>query len=160
MNIAKLFLIFSALLLLILVYTGPVFAQDAEEGTTEKGTETTVEDSDETERSVSSDKGEEEDPFKDILGTDEKERNTENLEDMRIEELDLRGIAVVKGKYIAYVIGVNKKGYILREEQKLFDGYVKKISANEIIYMLKVEDPVVGDKFTPVINHLHEKEVE
>lgn len=101
---------------------------------------------------------EERDPFEaPWIGEDEGIREP-GLPGMSIQEIELLGIAKVRGEYEAYVKGPgDKKPYRMKVNQQLRDGYVQRITANEIVYMQKDDDPVVKDKYTPIIKRLREE---
>lgn len=100
---------------------------------------------------------EEDDPFADIIERPEETRREPGLPGMNIDELRILGIAKVRGEYIAYVQDIYNKPYVLRVDQRLRDGYVQRVRDNEIVYMQEVDDPVVQDKYTPIIKRLREE---
>lgn len=100
----------------------------------------------------------EEDPFDPLFEDPEDKRREPGLLGMSIAELKLLGITKVRGEYWAYVRGIDDKPYRLEVDQQLRDGYVQRIGENEVVYMQKVDDPVVQDKYTPIIKRLHEED--
>ncbi len=133
-------------------------SQETDNTDTEEEIEEAKEEEAPAEASSSDVTDEEEDPFVDIFAGPEDVKREPGLPGMNISELQLMGIAKVKGEYVGYVKGIDKKPYILRVNQRLRDGYVQKVTDNEVVYMQKVDDPVVKDKYSPIIKRLREEE--
>jgi len=150
-----LFPLFLAFLILFFISSSQiaVFSQESEGTENEEGVENTEEEEEYTEMPDTED-----DPFVDIFAGPDDTKREPGLIGMDISELQLMGIAKVKGEYVGYVKGVDKKPYILKVNQKLRNGYVQKVTDNEVVYMQKVDDPVVKDKYSPIIIRLREED--
>jgi Tfp pilus assembly protein PilP len=61
-------------------------------------------------------------------------------------ELTLRGIMQSRGGYVALVQGVDSKTYIVKPGDKLFDGTIRAITANAMMILQQVNDPLSLDK--------------
>jgi hypothetical protein len=84
------------------------------------------------------------DPFRSLLGGFEEgpqEDRPPGLPGMLIEELTLEGIIEVPGGILAFVQGRDKTSYILRPGTKLYNGEVKDIQPNKVIFRQQVNDP-------------------
>ncbi|MCP4151166.1 MAG: hypothetical protein GY757_25705 [bacterium] len=76
------------------------------------------------------------DPFWDLL---KKETNPiVSLESLKIEEIRLEGIVKMKsGAFHALFISPKNKPFIAAAGQKLFNGWIEKITFNEVIFKKK-----------------------
>ena len=61
-------------------------------------------------------------------------------------ELNVRGIMLSRGSYIAMVAGADKKIYTVRAGDKLFDGVIRQITANSVVIFQEVNDPLSLEK--------------
>ena len=61
-------------------------------------------------------------------------------------ELTLRGIMQSRSGYVALVQGVDTKTYIVKPGDKLFDGTIRAITANAMMILQQVNDPLSLEK--------------
>ncbi len=97
------------------------------------------------------------DPFESIF--DKKKEvgdRPSGIRGMEIAELDLQGIVITpdgKDKF-AIVLGTDNKGYNLREGDELFNGKVKTIEKDRVVFLQKVNDPLSIKEYTEVAKRL------
>ncbi|MCP2519729.1 pilus assembly protein PilP [Candidatus Aminicenantes bacterium AC-708-M15] len=96
------------------------------------------------------------DPFRDLLkGPVLEERPKKpGREGLSVGEIVLRGIAKVKGKYIAIVNGPDGFPYFVKKGDKFYDGYVLSIDENKIILRQLLPRPIGGKKYKDIIKKL------
>jgi type IV pilus assembly protein PilP len=87
------------------------------------------------------------DPFVSLLlrGGDMKptrESRPDGLPGLLISEISLRGILKDKTGFVAMVSGPDNKTHIIRGNDKVFDGTVKAITADSVIFSQDVNDPL------------------
>jgi len=88
------------------------------------------------------------DPFVSLTarGSDQSSaRSNPELEGARalgIEEISVRGIVASGGGYVAMVQGPNGKTFVVHQHDKLLDGTVKSITAQAIVFLQDVSDPL------------------
>jgi type IV pilus assembly protein PilP len=87
------------------------------------------------------------DPFVSLLlrGGDMKptrESRPDGLPGLLISEISLRGILKDKTGFVAMVAGPDNKTHIIRGNDKVFDGTVKAITADSVIFSQDVNDPL------------------
>jgi type IV pilus assembly protein PilP len=87
------------------------------------------------------------DPFVSLLlrGGDLKptrESRPDGLPGLLISEISLRGILKDKTGFVAMVSGPDNKTHIIRGNDKVFDGSVKAITADSVIFSQDVNDPL------------------
>lgn len=87
------------------------------------------------------------DPFVSLLlrGSDMKptrESRPDGLPGLLISEIGLRGILKDKTGFVAMVAGPDNKTHIIRGNDKVFDGTVKAITADSVIFSQDVNDPL------------------
>ncbi len=87
------------------------------------------------------------DPFVSLLfrGGDLKpsrDSRPDGLPGMLISEIALRGILKDKTGFVAMVSGPDNKTHIIRGNDKVFDGTVKAITADSVIFSQDVNDPL------------------
>jgi Tfp pilus assembly protein PilP len=87
------------------------------------------------------------DPFVSLLlrGSDMKptrESRPDGLPGLLISEISLRGILKDKTGFVAMVSGPDNKTHIIRGNDKVFDGTVKAITADSVIFSQDVNDPL------------------
>ncbi len=101
------------------------------------------------------------DPFRSLLeGIKEEEASRERppgLPGMRIEELTLEGIIETPQGRIAFAQGRDKVAYILREGTKLYNGEVKEILPDRVIFRQQVNDPKALKPYTEVVREIGQK---
>ena len=64
------------------------------------------------------------------------------LSGLTINEAALRGIVRSRGAYTAIVQSPNDRTFLIREGDRLFDGSVRTITADAVIFMQVVNDPL------------------
>ena len=57
-------------------------------------------------------------------------------------EVSLRGIMASRGEFVAMVLGSDDKTYIVRSGDKLADGTIRTITANAMVIVQRVNDPL------------------
>jgi Tfp pilus assembly protein PilP len=87
------------------------------------------------------------DPFVSLLlrGGDMKptrESRPDGLPGLLVSEISLRGILKDKTGFVAMVSGPDNKTHIIRGNDKVFDGTVKAITADSVIFSQDVNDPL------------------
>ena len=63
-----------------------------------------------------------------------------------VAELTLRGIMQARTGYVALVQGVDNKTYIVKPGDRLFDGAIRTITANAMVILQEVNDPLSLEK--------------
>src|SRR4051812_8225797 len=106
------------------------------------------------------DPGNRRDPFKSLLaGPDRPEirgPRPEGVPGLLIDEIDLRGIYHTSKGFVAQVVAANqKKSYLLKEGDQLFDGDVVSINKNEVVFKQVVQDPTALKPFREVVKSLN-----
>lgn len=80
------------------------------------------------------------DPFKDLLGgTETKERATSEGPELLIADLQLIGIVKEKGQFVALIIGPQGFPYKIKDGFKFADGYVVKVTADNVTFRQTME---------------------
>ena len=64
------------------------------------------------------------------------------LGSLLINEIALKGILQSRADFVALVQGVDNKTYLVRANDRLLDGYVRAITADTLILMQDVNDPL------------------
>jgi hypothetical protein len=105
------------------------------------------------------DPGNRRDPFKSLLaGPDRPEfrgQRPEGIAGLLIDEIDLTGIFRTSKGYVAQVVAANqKKSYLLKEGDQLYDGDVVSINHNEVVFKQVVQDPTALKPFREVVKSL------
>jgi Tfp pilus assembly protein PilP len=59
-----------------------------------------------------------------------------------INEVALRGVVLSGGAYLAVLEAPDNKSYIVRTSDRLFDGAVMEITADAIVFLQEVSDPL------------------
>jgi len=106
------------------------------------------------------DPGNRRDPFKSLLaGPDRPEfrgQRPEGIPGLLIDEIDLTGIFRTSKGYVAQVVAANqKKSYLLKEGDQLYDGDVVSINHNEVVFKQVVQDPTALKPFREVVKSLN-----
>jgi len=95
------------------------------------------------------------DPFISLVnrGNDESTQNgaatakrAEGVPGMLTGELTVRGIMQTRGTWVAMVAGADKKVYTVRAGDKLADGVIRQITANSVVILQEVNDPLSLEK--------------
>ena len=105
------------------------------------------------------DPGNRRDPFKSLLvGQDRPEfrgPRPEGIPGLLIDEIDLTGIFRTSKGFVAQVVAANqKKSYLLKEGDQLYDGDVVNINHNEVVFKQIVQDPTALKPFREVVKSL------
>jgi hypothetical protein len=105
------------------------------------------------------DPGNRRDPFKSLLLAADKPEfrgpRPEGVPGLLIDEIDLKGIYRTARGYVAQVNAANqKKSYLLKEGDQLYDGDVVSIGRNEVVFKQIVQDPTALKPFREVVKSL------
>lgn len=105
------------------------------------------------------DPGNRRDPFKSLLaGPDrqvEKGPRPEGIPGLMIDEIDLTGVFRTSKGFVAQVsAGNQKRSYLLKEGDQLYDGDVVSINRNEVVFKQIVQDPTALKPFREVVKSL------
>lgn len=106
------------------------------------------------------DPGNRRDPFKSLLAGPERTEirgpRPEGIPGLLIDEIDLKGIWKTGKGYVAQVVATNqKKTYLLKEGDQLYDGDVVSISHSEVVFKQIVQDPTALKPFREVVKSLN-----
>jgi len=106
------------------------------------------------------DPGNRRDPFKSLLiapGRPEfRGPRPEGIPGLLIDEIDLKGIFRTARGYVAQVNASNqKKSYLLKEGDQLYDGDVMSIGKNEVVFKQIVQDPTALKPFREIVKSLN-----
>ena len=86
------------------------------------------------------------DPFVSLLrgGSDERAARTgaAGLAGLSVDEISVRGVVDGKSGYVAMVVGPDRKTYLVRPNDKLLDGTVKAVTAQGLVILQDVNDPL------------------
>lgn len=105
------------------------------------------------------DPGNRRDPFKSLLIAPDRPEfrgpRPEGVPGLMIDEVDLRGIWRTPRGYVAQVVSLNqKKSFLLREGDQLYDGDVVSIGKTEVVFKQIVQDPTALKPFREVVKSL------
>lgn len=91
------------------------------------------------------------DPFVSLenRGTDSV-RRAEGVPGMLTNELTVRGIVLTRGLWVAMVSGPDNKIFSVRAGDKLADGVIQSVSANSVVILQEVNDPLSLEKLREV----------
>lgn len=86
------------------------------------------------------------DPFLSLLGRGNNPTTTvsrpSGVAGLLIADVSVKGIVRDKGGFIAMIQGADSKTYIVRPGDRLFDGSVKSIVADKVVFSQDVSDPL------------------
>ncbi len=86
------------------------------------------------------------DPFVSLIrgGSDQRAARTgvAGLAGLSVEEISVRGVVAGNSGYVAMVMGPDNKTYIARANDKLLDGTVKAVTAQGLVILQEVNDPL------------------
>ena len=86
------------------------------------------------------------DPFVSLVGRgaaqDPSATRPAGVPGMLINEISLKGIMKERNGFVALLQGPDKKTYAVRQGQRLFDGSVKSISQDTVVFSQDVNDPL------------------
>lgn len=91
------------------------------------------------------------DPFISLLGRGGEDLRSgaprpDGLAGLLVNELALRGIVRSQGGYVAIIQSPDNRTYIVRPADRLFDGTVKAITSDAVVFMQEVNDPLTPVK--------------
>lgn len=106
------------------------------------------------------DPGNRRDPFKSLLAGPERPEvrgpRPEGIPGLLIDEIDLTGIYRTSKGFVAQVSAANqKRSYLLKEGDQLYDGDVVSISRSEVVFKQIVQDPTALKPFREVVKSLN-----
>lgn len=106
------------------------------------------------------DPGNRRDPFKSLLAGPERPQlrgpRPEGIPGLLIDEIDLKGIWRTPKGYVAQVLAANqKKTFLIKEGDQLYDGDVVSISKKEVVFKQIVQDPTALKPFREVVKSLN-----
>jgi hypothetical protein len=106
------------------------------------------------------DPGNRRDPFKSLLIAADRPEfrgpRPEGIPGLLIDEIDLKGVFRTARGYVAQVTAANqKKSYLLKEGDQLYDGDVVSIGKNEVVFKQIVQDPSALKPFREVVKSLN-----
>lgn len=106
------------------------------------------------------DPGNRRDPFKSLLAGPDRTvlrgPRPEGVPGLMIDEVDLTGIFRTSKGFVAQVTAANqKKSYLLKEGDQLYDGDVVSINKNEVVFKQIVQDPTALKPFREVVKSLN-----
>ncbi len=106
------------------------------------------------------DPGNRRDPFKSLLIAPDRPEfrgpRPEGIPGLLIDEIDLKGIFRTQRGYVAQVNASNqKKSYLLKEGDQLYDGDVMSIGKNEVVFKQIVQDPTALKPFREIVKSLN-----
>jgi Tfp pilus assembly protein PilP len=73
-------------------------------------------------------------------------RRAEGVPGLLTAEIAVRGIVQTRGTYVAMVSGADKKVYSIRAGDKLADGVVRTVTADAVVILQEVNDPLSLEK--------------
>ena len=102
------------------------------------------------------------DPFVSLLlrGTDNRNAGTKiaGLGGLGTSEVSLRGTVASQGAFVGILQGVDAKNYIVRVGDKLSDGTIRSITADSMVILQQVNDPLSLEKQREVRKLLRQTE--
>jgi hypothetical protein len=106
------------------------------------------------------DPGNRRDPFKSLLAGPDRTvirgPRPDGIPGLMIDEVDLTGIFRTSKGFVAQVTAANqKKSYLLKEGDQLYDGDVVSINKNEVVFKQIVQDPTALKPFREVVKSLN-----
>jgi len=106
------------------------------------------------------DPGNRRDPFKSLLVAADRPEfrgpRPGGVPGLLIDQIDLTGIFRTSRGFTAQVVASNqKKSYLLKEGDQLYDGDVVSINRNEIVFKQIVQDPTALKPFREVVKSLN-----
>jgi len=106
------------------------------------------------------DPGNRRDPFKSLLIAPDRPEfrgpRPEGIPGLLIDEIDLKGIFRTARGFVAQVNAANqKKNYLLKEGDQLYDGDVVSIGKNEVVFKQIVQDPSALKPFREIVKSLN-----
>jgi len=110
--------------------------------------------------SFSYDPGNRRDPFKSLLTAPDRPElrgpRPEGIPGLLIDEIDLTGVFRTPKGFVAQVVAANqKKSYLLKIGDQLYDGDVVSITRTEVVFKQIVQDPTALKPFREVVKSLN-----
>lgn len=98
------------------------------------------------------------DPFRSLLErnvVDDQRPRPPGVPGLLIDEIDLKGIFLKDGAWVALVqVGSKDTSYLIRTGDQLFDGDVLRITLDEVVFKQVVNDPKIFKPFREVAKRL------
>jgi type IV pilus assembly protein PilP len=89
------------------------------------------------------------DPFVSLLrgGSDQRgarpgASGVDGIAGLSVDEISVRGVVAGRNGYVAMVMGPDNKTYLVRPNDKLLDGTVKAVTAQGLVILQEVNDPL------------------
>jgi len=86
------------------------------------------------------------DPFVSLLrgGSDQRgpRSGAAGIAGLSVDELSVKGVVAGRSGYVAMVMGPDNKTYLVRPNDKLLDGTVKAVTAQGLVILQEVNDPL------------------
>ena len=104
------------------------------------------------------------DPFVSLIKNGNEKRiarpgeATDGIAGLAVDELSVRGVLMASSGYVAMVQGPDKHTFLVRANDKLFDGVVKEVTPQGLVIMQDVSDPLSLIKQKEVRKMLHANE--
>ena len=137
--------------------TSPAIGQAAQERPVTDQTQP-----DETDEIYSYNEAGRRDPFVSLLGraagSAPVNARPPGLAGLSVNELSLQGLVLGGGRYLAVMQAPDRKTYILRGDEQLFDALVKSVSAEGVTFLQTVNDPLSLLKEREVLRTLEGRE--
>jgi Tfp pilus assembly protein PilP len=73
-------------------------------------------------------------------------KRADGVPGMMTEELNIRGIVLARGEWVAMVAGADKKVYTVRSGDKIADGVIRQITQNSVVILQEVNNPLSLEK--------------
>jgi len=105
------------------------------------------------------DPGSRRDPFRSLLAAPPRPElrgpRPDGVPGLLIDEIDIKGIFQTSKGFVAQIAAQNeKKGFLLRPGDQVYDGDVLSIDRNEVVFRQIVNDPTVIKPFREVVKKL------
>lgn len=81
-----------------------------------------------------------------IRGGNQPVKRAEGVPGLLTSEIAVRGIVQTRGQFVAMVAGVDGKVYSIRAGDKLADGVVRQVTADAVVILQEVNDPLSLEK--------------
>lgn len=100
------------------------------------------------------------DPFVSLLSRTERRgsQSSEGIAGLAVDDLSVRGIVSSPNGFVAMVAGPNGKSFLVRPNDRLLDGTIKSITAQGLVILQDVNDPLSLVKQKEVRKLLHGNE--
>lgn len=88
------------------------------------------------------------DPFVSMLrrGNEQSGPRLSGLAGLATSEVSLRGVVRSEGSFVGIVKGVDSRNYIVRAGDKLSDGTIQRITADTMVILQQINDPLSLEK--------------